>query len=228
MIRHFTPKALVEGIFQLLIVPATLFLAAGTMVWPAGWIFLSLFYGFILVSILQLSTSNPGLLVERMSLSKSNQKSWDKIFFPLFLAMFIAWLVLIALDAMRFHWSEMPIWLQGVGGLILAGSFALIYLTLQENSYLSPTVRIQEDRGQTVVSTGPYGYVRHPMYTGILFFSLGTALLLGSWPGLLLSPILIGLIATRAVLEERMLRDELSGYDTYMAKVHYRFIPHVW
>ena len=89
-------------------------------------------------------------------------------------------------------------------------------------------VRIQKDRGQTVVSTGPYHYVRHPMYAAALLFLLGTALLLGSWYGLLLGLILVAMIAGRAVLEERAFQQELQGYDSYMAQVKYRLIPYIW
>jgi protein-S-isoprenylcysteine O-methyltransferase Ste14 len=89
-------------------------------------------------------------------------------------------------------------------------------------------VRIQEERGQTVISTGPYHYVRHPMYTGGLFLFLGTPLLLGSWYGLLFALVMIPAGAVRAVLEERTLRKELPGYEAYMAQVKYRLIPHIW
>ncbi|HEX3641108.1 MAG TPA: isoprenylcysteine carboxylmethyltransferase family protein [Ktedonobacteraceae bacterium] len=88
-------------------------------------------------------------------------------------------------------------------------------------------VRIQKDRGQTVVSTGPYHYVRHPMYAAALLLMFGTTLLLGSWYGLLLVLIFVGMIAGRAVLEERTLREELQGYDSYMAQVKYRLIPYI-
>jgi len=121
-----------------------------------------------------------------------------------------------------------PVWLQVVGANVLIGSFPLFFATFRENSYLSPMVRIQEDRGQTVVSTGPYHYVRHPMYAAALLFLLGTALLLGSGFGLLLGLILVAMIAGRAVLEEHTLREELQGYDSYMAQVKYRLIPYIW
>jgi protein-S-isoprenylcysteine O-methyltransferase Ste14 len=101
-------------------------------------------------------------------------------------------------------------------------------LVFRENSYLSATVRIQEERGQTVISTGPYHYVRHPMYAGGLFMFLGTPLLLGSWYGLLLTLLFLPALLVRAVLEERTLLQELPGYDAYMAHVKYRLIPHVW
>jgi protein-S-isoprenylcysteine O-methyltransferase Ste14 len=162
-----------------------------------------------------------------MSVFKPNQKGWDGMFL-LLLAVSIAWLVLMPLDAVRFHWSQVPGWLQVVGAFILIGSFTLIYLTFRENAYLTPTVRIQQERGHMVVSTGLYHYVRHPMYSGFLLFFAGMALLLGSEVGLLLALVLIGLFMRRAVLEEHVLQEELPGYDAYMAQVHYRFIPHVW
>lgn len=222
-----TTKALLGGLFQVLLFPLVLFLAAGTIVWPAGWLFLLLFYGFVVITARMLFRRNPDLLGERMSMFSSNQKGQDGMFI-LLLVICIAWVVLMPLDAVRFHWSQMPFWLQAVGTIILVGSFALIYLAFRENAYLTPTVRIQEERGHTVVSTGLYRYIRHPMYAGCHLFFIGMPLLLGSLWGLLLAPVLIGLFFRRAVLEERVLRRELPGYELYMAQVNYRFIPHVW
>jgi len=122
----------------------------------------------------------------------------------------------------------MPGWLQAVGVIVLLLSFYLFYLTYRVNPYLSGVVRIQADRGQEVVSTGPYRHVRHPYYTGSFLYFLGTALFLGSWYGVLFEPLFIGMLAARAVFEERLLREQLKGYDAYMAQVQYRFIPHVW
>ncbi|HEY4035969.1 MAG TPA: isoprenylcysteine carboxylmethyltransferase family protein [Ktedonobacteraceae bacterium] len=205
-----------------------LFLAAGTIVWLAGWIFVVLFFTFTAALTLWLLRHNPDLLKERMAMFSPDQKTWDKVGSVLMVVVFLAWLVLMPLDAVRFHWSQVPVWLQMAGALVLICSFPLFFATFRENSYLSPMVRIQEDRGQTVVSTGPYHYVRHPMYAAALLFLLGTALLLGSWYGLLLGLILVCMIAGRAVLEERTLREELQGYDSYMAQVKYRLIPYIW
>jgi len=221
-------KALVWLVMSFLLTALALFLPAGTIAWPAGWIFLILLYGFLLVGIWLLLKYNPGLLQERLSLSQPHQKAWDKVFLLLFNLFFLAWLVLMPLDAVRFHWSQVPLFLQVVGAMALVGSFLLISLTFRENAFLSPTVRIQQERGQTVVSTGPYQHVRHPLYTGGLLLFLGTSLLLGSWYGLLLVLVMIPGVAVRAVLEERALRKELPGYDAYMAQVKYRLIPYVW
>ncbi len=205
-----------------------LFVAAGTAVWPAGWAFLVLFLGFTLVLTRWLLRYNPGLLKERMTgIGKPDQPAWDKAFFVAVEALFLAWLVLMPLDAVRFRWSQMPGWLQAAGAVLLLCSFYVFFLTFRENPYLSPAVRIQSERGQTVISTGPYRYVRHPMYAGVIPFIVGTTFLLGSWYGLL-GLILVAGIAFRAVREERILRQELPGYETYMARVKYRLIPYVW
>ena len=205
-----------------------LFLPAGTLFWTAGWIFLLLFFGFYLAVTLWLYRHNPGLMQERMRLGTSDQQGWDKVLFPLMEISFIAWLIVIALDAVRFHWSSVPFWLQGIGALILLCSFYFLFLTFSENSYLSPVVRVQEERGHTVVSTGLYHYVRHPMYMAILIFIVGTSLLLGSWYGLIFVIICMAILARRAVLEEQMLLKELAGYASYTAQVKYRLIPYIW
>jgi len=206
-----------------------LFLAAGTVVWPAGWAFLVLFFGFTIALSSWLLRHNPGLLTERMTgIGKPDQKTWDKLFYVVANVIFLAWLVLMPLDAVRFHWSQMQSWIQVIGALLLLWSFYLFFLTFRENAYLSPAVRVQNERGQTVVSTGPYRYVRHPMYATAMIFLVGTTLLLGSWYGLILGLILVVAIALRAVREERTLQEELPDYDAYMREVKYRLIPYVW
>jgi protein-S-isoprenylcysteine O-methyltransferase Ste14 len=207
---------------------AALFLPAGTFAWPAGWGFLVLFVGFTVALSLWLLRFNPGLLAERLTVSWPDQKTWDKIFLALARVGFFGWLVLMALDAVRFRWSSMPRWLQAVGAVLLLCSFYVFYRTFRENSYLSPAVRVQTERGHTLVSTGLYRHVRHPMYAGFVLFSFGTALLLGSWYGVLGALVVIAMVARRAVFEERVLSNELEGYDEYMRRVRYRLVPRVW
>lgn len=207
----------------------TLFLAAGTAAWLAGWSFLLLFFGFTVALSGWLLRHNPGLLTERMTgVGKADQKTWDKVFYVVLNLVFLAWLVVMPLDAVRFHWSQLPDWLQVVGAVMLLSSFYLFFLTFRENAYLSPAVRIQTERQHTVVSTGPYRYVRHPMYATAIIFLVGTTLLLGSWYGLVVVVMLTVGIAVRAIQEERTLRVELPGYDRYLAQVKYRLIPYVW
>lgn len=221
-------KAFAWLVVGFVITALPLFLAAGTLAWPAGWIDLMLLYGWLFIGILLLLKYNSGLLAERMNVSPANQKTWDKVFILLFYVFFFAWLILMPLDVVRFHWSWMPLWLQVVGAVAMVISFILMSLVFRENSYLSATVRVQEERGHAVITTGPYHYVRHPMYAGGLFLFLGTPLLLGSWYGLLLILLFLPALLVRAVLEERTLLRELPGYDAYMTRVKYRLIPYVW
>lgn len=223
-----TRLVVLETAILFLLLAAALFLPAGTLAWPAGWAFLVLFFAFFVGVSAWLYRHDPGLLMERTHFGTSDQQGWDKVLFPLLQVSLFVWLVVMSLDAVRFHWSSVPAWLQVVGAAILLCSFYLFFLTFRENSYLSTVVRIQKDRDQTVISTGPYNYVRHPMYSAIVIFVVGTALLLGSWYGVLYGPIVMLAIARRAVMEEHMLRKELPGYTAYAAHVRYRLIPHVW
>jgi protein-S-isoprenylcysteine O-methyltransferase Ste14 len=217
----------VAGMF--LIIALVLFLAAGTIAWVAGWVFLVLFFGFVVALSVWLLRHDPGLLTERLTgIGSAGQNTWDKVFFGLANMLFLAWLIVMPLDAVRFGWSQMPVALQVAGAALVLASFVLFFLIFRENAYLSPAVRIQGDRGQTVVSTGPYRYVRHPMYATAALFLAGVSLLLGSWYGLLVALLLVVGVAFRAVQEERVLRAELPGYDAYMARVRYRLVPHVW
>lgn len=163
----------------------TLFVPAGTLRWTAGWFFLLLFFGFTAALTIWLLRFNPDLLAERLTgVGKPDQKKWDKVLLALTAVAFFSWLALMGVDAARFGWSDVPMWLQGLGTILLLCSFYVFSVTFRENPYLSPAVRIQSERSQTVVSTGLYRYVRHPMYAGFILFAIGTPLVLGSWYGL--------------------------------------------
>jgi protein-S-isoprenylcysteine O-methyltransferase Ste14 len=222
-------KALLEVLAEFAVFAALLFVCAGTLLWPAGWAFLALFFGFALAIVVWLARKEPELLQERMSSPmQRGQPLWDKVFVAAVMVLFVAWLIVMPLDAVRFGYSEVPDWLQILGGLGVVLSFYIMFLTFRENAYLALVVKVQEERGQSVVSTGPYRYVRHPMYASMFLFFPGSALLLGSWWGLLLCVVLLGLLVWRIPLEERMLENGLDGYDEYARKVRYRLIPRVW
>src|SRR3982751_5730353 len=179
-------KAILATVGQFAVLAAPLFVPAGTPLWLAGWVFLAVFCGYSLVIVRMLIREDPELLAERLSLPiQRRQPLWDKLLVSGFLPLFVAWLILMSLDAVRFGWSEVPVWLQTLGALGLILSFYVVYSTVRENPYLAVVAKLQEDRGQSVVRTGPYRYVRHPMYSGMLIFFPAAALLLGSWWGLL-------------------------------------------
>jgi protein-S-isoprenylcysteine O-methyltransferase Ste14 len=134
----------------------------------------------------------------------------------------------MGLDTVRFGWSAMPAWLRWIGGGGFIFAFWMIYRVFQENTFLAPVVKIQRERGQQVISTGPYAIVRHPLYAAALLLILSTALLLGSWYGLTASAVLASGLAFRTVMEERELRRGLEGYAAYARRVRYRLVPFVW
>jgi protein-S-isoprenylcysteine O-methyltransferase Ste14 len=206
-----------------------LFLAAGTVDWRAGWIFLAQMIVVSLVGGLWLARHDPGLIAERLKPPiQKDQPVADKFLIIVIIFVFLGAHVLMALDAVRFGWSSAPPWAQAIGELILLAALWISFATLGENSFAAPVVKIQQDRGQTVVATGPYRYVRHPMYAGALLFVAGTSLLLGSWWGLAAVLVLAALLGMRIQIEETALRAGLQGYDDYAGRVRYRLIPLVW
>jgi protein-S-isoprenylcysteine O-methyltransferase Ste14 len=210
-------------------VAAILFIPAGTARWPGGWIFLLETAGCGLATELWLARHDPELLAQRRSsVVQSGQAGWDRVLMTIVPVLWLAWLPMMALDAVRFRSSDVPAWLQVVGALAIATSFFLVYLTYQENSYAAPVVKIQRERGHVVVTGGPYQYVRHPIYASGILSYLGTPLLLGSWYGLIMVPVMSVLLGIRAVMEERMLKTELEGYREYIERVRYRLIPMIW
>ena len=222
-------KGLLALIAEFAVFAALLFVSAGTVLWPAGWVFMAIFFGFALAITLWVGREEPELLAERLSAPiQRGQPLWDKVFVAVVMLLFVVWLILMPLDAVRFGWSQMPGWLQGLGALGLVLSLYVVFLTFRENAYLALVVKVQEQRGQRVVTSGPYRYVRHPMYASMLLFLPGSALLLGSWWGLLLCLAILGLLVWRTTLEEQLLKEELAGYEEYARHVRYRLIPYVW
>jgi len=213
-----------------LMFPLIILGAGGNWRWVEGWLFALWFDVMVLANMTYLYFKDPALLAERRKRPGSdNQKGWDAVMLSGIYVVAMAWLVIVPLDAARFHWSPaFPIWLKTVGGLMLLPALYLIQRATMENTYLSTLVRIQDDRGHQVVSTGVYGFVRHPLYLGCLLMMLGAPLLVGSVAGLLISGLATVGLAARIQGEEQMLQTELKGYAEYERKVRYRLIPYVW
>jgi protein-S-isoprenylcysteine O-methyltransferase Ste14 len=204
-----------------------LFSLAGRLDWLQGWLFVLGIAGFLLYYGIWALINDPGQLEERSRVGE-NTKGWDKLILRIYTILLIGMLILASLDAGRFKWSPAPVALQVAGwvGLFLAGR--LVLWAASTNTFLSRTVRIQEERGQQVISTGPYGWVRHPMYTGVIVIMVCVPLVLGSsWaviPGVLIGILFI----IRTALEDRTLQKELVGYQEYAQHVKYRLLPGVW
>jgi protein-S-isoprenylcysteine O-methyltransferase Ste14 len=222
-------RALLQTTVWLIGLGAVLLIAAGDWAWPQAWVFFAEIEISSLMVGAWLARHDPALLASRLSRPfHADQQRWDRMFLALALPGYVAWLVLMALDARRFGWSHVPPWMQGLGFVLVALCMGLVWQVFRFNSFAAPQVRIQADRGQRVVTEGPYRIVRHPMYAAALLYFIGAPLLLGSWWGLLPVPFFMLGLGARAAGEERMLRQALPDYDDYARRVRFRFVPGVW
>ncbi len=202
---------------------------SGDWHWVEGWIFGICWASLIAATFLRLCYKDPALLAERLRLPGTGGESRADMAILIGIKMgFLAWIVLSPLDV-RFGWMpRLPLWCEVCGGILLVAGGFFMFRALADNTFASQLVRIQTERGQHVIDTGVYGFVRHPMYLGADLVSVGGALLLGSFCGLLVALGIVGLFVLRIFGEEMLLARDLEGYRSYREKVRYRLIPHVW
>jgi protein-S-isoprenylcysteine O-methyltransferase Ste14 len=223
-----TRRLVKQTALTLLVLGAILFLTAGTFDWPGAWVMLAETGVIGLVSAFIIARHDPALLRERMrGPIQRDQKPWDKILLAVIMALCVAMPIVAGLDV-RFGTSGVPGWLQVAGAIAIPVGFYMIHIVMETNSYATAVVRIQSERGHQVISTGPYAFVRHPMYSGAILYFIGMGLLLGSWWAVAIAAVIVALFALRAVWEENTLIAELPGYAAYAARVRYRLIPGVW
>jgi protein-S-isoprenylcysteine O-methyltransferase Ste14 len=202
---------------------------SGDWRWVEGWIFNLWWVSFISAMFLWLRYKDPALLAERMRMPGTGGESRADLAILIGIKVgFLAWLVLSPLDV-RFGWlPRLPLWCEVWGGILLLGGSFFMFRALAENTYASQLVRIQTERGQHVIDTGVYSFVRHPMYLGGNLMFIGGPLLLGSISGLLVGLAMVGLLVVRIFVEEKLLSRDLEGYQEYRHKVRYRLVPRVW
>jgi protein-S-isoprenylcysteine O-methyltransferase Ste14 len=221
-----TVKRLVGVVFILAITALCLFGSAGRVDWLNAWVLLGLSCAASIASTAVL-WRNPELIAERANVKAG--KSWDKLIvgFVVLLGPMAMWIT-AGLDA-RFHWSHgMPVlaFVAGVAMALLGG--ALLAWAMQSNNFFSSMVRIQEDRGHTVVAGGPYRFIRHPGYAGMTAFTLATPLILNSLWAFVPAAAMTAATVLRTVLEDRTLHNELEGYADYALRVKYKLVPGIW
>ncbi|MGD9719820.1 MAG: isoprenylcysteine carboxylmethyltransferase family protein [Pirellulales bacterium] len=204
-----------------------LFLPAGTIDWPLGWLFAGMFTLSVVLTATWVIRVNPEIIEARSRIHQGT-KRWDLFLLPLLLASMFAIYPVAALDNARFHWSHVERWTVVLGYILLVPSLPLGAWAESVNKFFEPSVRIQADRGQHVIDRGPYAFVRHPGYVSALLMLPGSALALGSSWALVPAAICSALIVLRTVWEDRMLHEELPGYREYAARVRYRLLPGVW
>lgn len=216
-------SAILKFFLGVLLVGALIFLSAGTFDFFGGWLLMGVLFVPMFVAGLVMMVKNPALLKSRLS-AKEKQKDQDLVV-KLSGLMFIAAFVLAGLGV-RFEWYQLPFWVSLLGAALFLAAYALYAEVLRENTYLSRTVEVVEE--QTVVDTGLYALVRHPMYLATLVLFFAMALVLGSLYSFIVFFAYPFLIARRIRGEEAFLREHLAGYDAYCEKVPYRLIPFLW
>jgi protein-S-isoprenylcysteine O-methyltransferase Ste14 len=219
-------KAFISLAIFFLVMAALLFIPAGTLDYWQAWMFLAVYFAASIAISLYLIKYDPALAARRMSGGPFAEKeSAQKIIMSLTSLGFIALIVLPAIDH-RFGWSHPTPFTAVAGDVLVVLGYLGIFFVFRENSFASATIQSPED--QRVISTGPYAWVRHPMYATALVMLLGIPIALGSWWGVLIVIALIPALIWRLLDEERFLARNLSGYIEYQGSVRYRLLPWVW
>ncbi len=223
-------QGLVGVLFQVIIVAALLLIPAGTWNWPRAIQFL-VAYGLISsVSVVLLAIFNPASLEARLEAPISKkQPIGDRVATALLIAVMIAWFVFIPIDVFRLELFAAPAFSVSVfGAAIAVAGLYIIILTFYQNEFAVPVVRDQKERGQTLVDTGLYGIIRHPMYLGLLVMFAGIGLWLESYASVIAVFIVLASLMPRILVEEKTLKNMLPGYTDYLSRVRYRLVPFVW
>lgn len=223
MTRKLYFEAILKFSAGVALMATLLFLPAGTVDWYGGKLLMSILFIPMFLAGLVMMACNPQLLRSRLNAKEKEAEQGTVI--KLSGLMFLCGFILAGLD-FRFGWSNLPGWVSTVGAILFLGAYVLFAEVLRENTWLSRTIEVQE--GQTVVSTGLYSIVRHPMYSATVVLFLSMPVVLGSLPALLVFLLYPFLIAKRIRNEEQVLTRELPGYREYKRKVRWRLIPYIW
>jgi protein-S-isoprenylcysteine O-methyltransferase Ste14 len=221
-------KRLFKAILLFLLLGSLIFLTSGQLDWVMAWVFLIGFIAGLFTTSALLGSNREELIQERFT-EHDDAKTWDKILSNLFsyLTLFIT-LPIAGLDK-RFNWSpEVSLLIQISALLIALGGYSLIIWAMVSNRFFSRIVRIQKDRGHSVISTGPYRFIRHPGYVGMILFAIATPLTLGSLWALIPGGLAACIILSRTILEDKTLLEELEGYEEYAQRTRSRLIPGLW
>lgn len=221
-------KRAIQLFIQILIMAALLFIPSGRLDWVMAWAYLGIYVVGIAINSIILLRHNPALIAERAERG-AGTKGWDKVLTTIYgLVSYIGTLLIAGLDV-RFGWSpEISLVLRLIATLAMALGFGLSSWAMLSNAFFATTVRIQDERGHTVVSGGPYRLVRHPGYAGWLVAGLATPVMLGSWWALIPAVLSMILLIVRTALEDQTLQEELDGYAYYTQQVRYRLLPGIW
>ncbi len=207
---------------------SSMFLGAGTLHWTRGWVFVSIYIAVMAVLGLVLHRLNRGIIEARMKVRYKDTEPFDRVFTAVFFPLGFFLPSVAGLDVVRFRRPSMPVWTASLGVMLFVLATAQMGWALAVNPWAEKTVRIQRDRGQRVVRSGPYRFVRHPMYVGALAMFPAMACMLGSLWALAPAGLIVVLLLWRTAKEDSVLRRELPGYEEYAAVTKYRLAPGIW
>jgi protein-S-isoprenylcysteine O-methyltransferase Ste14 len=219
---------LLKVVVMLAILVGAMALLAGRWDWMAGWVFLGIFTVYSLVLFVWLSVIDPGLARERRRDADERNQPYERVIIPLMVILELSLLIVATLDGGRFGWSTVPVWARVAGWSLLAVAGAVLPWVFHTNTFASGVGRIQDDREHHVITNGPYRYVRHPMYTGVIIGFIGLPLALGSWWALIPGGLLILTFIYRTWQEDRFLTVSLPGYAEYAQQTRCRLLPGIW
>jgi protein-S-isoprenylcysteine O-methyltransferase Ste14 len=220
-------KRLVQVTVSTLIVAFLLFISSGRIDWAMAWAYVAVSVGIVVINALVILPRNPDLIAERAGVGE-NTKGWDRTLTKFFVIPYFGTFLIAGLDN-RFGWSpQFALATQLAALVFVVAGYGLVSWAMMSNKFFSTSVRIQKERGHTVVTTGPYQYVRHPGYIGMIAYTLATPLMLGSLWALILGALTAGMFIARTSLEDKTLQEELDGYSDYALHVRYRLMPKIW
>ncbi len=224
--NYFTVRSIALSVLGLVGLGALLFIPAGTLNYWQAWVFIVVFAAATQAIGIYLALKDPALLERRLQFGPgAEQRPSQRIISAL---VFLGLLVVMGVSALdyRFGWSTVPFWVSLLGDVLVVMGLFITLLVLRENTFSASNIRLEA--GQTVISTGPYAIMRHPMYAGALIMVVGVPLALGSWLGLLVVVLLIPVLVWRILDEEKLLSSELSCYTEYRRHVRFRLVPFFW
>jgi protein-S-isoprenylcysteine O-methyltransferase Ste14 len=225
-------RLLLKGIGQVLAMMLTtgtaFFLSYGGFAWPQAWVLLVMWAAYYLLMAVYGSRHNPEVVKARVQSFDRDFQPWDRWILPTYTLLSYVLYVTCGLDAGRYGWSDVPTWAVWLGFAFVIPVYVVPFWAAMSNPFASGTARIHTERGHFTVSSGPYRFVRHPMYAAMIPFAFAFPLFLGSYWALIPGGLVVALFVLRTALEDRFLQENLEGYQEYSQSVRWRLLPGVW
>jgi protein-S-isoprenylcysteine O-methyltransferase Ste14 len=228
MKKRLLGQAIIQVILFNTIVGLAFFTSAGQVNWPQVWVLLVLWALYFLIMYFVGSRVSPDMVLERAKGIQREGKVYERVVLPMYMVTFAGLAITAGVDVGRYGWSDVPVWVEVAAFIPVLLAYILPIWATFSNPFAAGVMRIQEERGHHVISRGPYQFIRHPMYLGTMIFGIFTPLFIGSWWALIPGFAMACVFILRTALEDRVLIEELPGYQAYAKQVRYRIFPGIW